>query len=43
VLSAMAHGQTEQDATIAAAVLPAISELDDDRARLYYDLVYNSL
>jgi hypothetical protein len=43
VLSAMAHGQTEQGATIAAAVLPAIRELDDDRGRLYYDLVYNSL
>ncbi len=43
VLSAMAHGQTEQGTTIAAAVLPAIRELDDDRVRLYYDLVYNSL
>jgi len=43
VLSAMAHGETEQGATIAAAVLPAIRELDDDRARFYYDLVYNSL
>jgi hypothetical protein len=43
VLSAMAHGETEQGATIAAAVLPAIRGLDDDRARFYYDLVYNSL
>lgn len=43
VLSAMAHGQTEQGATIAGAVLPAIQGLDDDRARFYYDLVYNSL
>jgi hypothetical protein len=43
VLSAMAHGETEQGATIATAVLPAIRGLDDDRARLYYDLVYNSL
>jgi hypothetical protein len=43
VLSAMAHGETGQGATIAAAVLPAIRGLDDDRARLYYDLVYNSL
>lgn len=43
VLSALAHGDDEQGATIAAAVLPAIRELDDDRARLYYDLVYNSL
>ena len=43
VLSAMAHGETGQGATIAATVLPAIRELDDDKARLYYDLVYNSL
>jgi hypothetical protein len=43
VLSAMAHGATEQGATIASAVLPAIRGLDDDRARFYYDLVYNSL
>jgi flagellar biosynthesis/type III secretory pathway protein FliH len=43
VLSAMAHGETEQGAAVGAAVLPAILELDDDRARLYYDLVYNSL
>jgi hypothetical protein len=39
----MAHGETEQGATIAAAVLPVLRELDDDRVRLYYDLVYNSL
>jgi hypothetical protein len=37
------HGGTEQGATIASAVLPAIRGLDDDRTRLYYDLVYNSL
>jgi len=43
VLSAMAHGETEYGAAIGAAVLSAIQELDDDRARLYYDLVYNSL
>ena len=43
VLSALAHGESEQGATIAAAVLPAIEGLDDDRLRLYYDLVYNSL
>jgi hypothetical protein len=42
VLSAMAHGETEQGETIAAAVLPAIQGLDDDRVRFYYDLVYNS-
>jgi hypothetical protein len=43
VLSAMAYGETEQGATIAGAVLPAIEGLDDERARFYYDLVYNSL
>jgi predicted transposase YdaD len=43
VLSAMVHGETGQGATIAAAVLPAVRELDEDRARFYYDLVYNSL
>src|SRR6185369_2814652 len=43
VLSALAHGETEEGATIAAAVLPAILGLDDDMVRLYYDLVYNSL
>jgi hypothetical protein len=43
VLSAMAHGETAEGATIAAAVLPAIRGLDSDRARFYYDLVYNSL
>ena len=43
VLSAIAHGGTREGATIAAAVLPAVDGLDDDRARFYYDLVYNSL
>jgi len=43
VLSVMAHGETEQGAAIAAAVLPALQGLDEDRAKLYYDLVYNSL
>lgn len=43
VLSAIAHGDGREGATIATAVLPAIRELDDDRARFYYDLVYNSL
>jgi hypothetical protein len=43
VLSVLAHGETEQGATIAAAVLPAIQGVDDDRLRLYCDLVYNSL
>jgi hypothetical protein len=39
----MAHGETEQGVTIAAAVLPAVRGLDDDRVKLYCDLVYNSL
>ena len=43
VLSAMAHGETDQGATIAGAVLPAVRDLDDHRARFYYDLVVNSL
>jgi len=43
VLSVLAHGEGEQGAAIAAAVLPAIQKLDDDRARFYYDLVYISL
>jgi hypothetical protein len=43
VLSAMAYGETEQGATIAGAVLLAIQGLEDERARFYYDLVYNSL
>jgi hypothetical protein len=43
VLSAMAHGETDQGGPIAAAVLPAIQGLDDERARFYYDLVYNSV
>jgi hypothetical protein len=43
VLSALAHGQGEHGRDIAAAVLPAIDALDDERARLYYDLVYNAL
>ena len=43
VLSAMAHGQGEQGAAIAAAVLPAIRLLDDERAKFYGDLVLTSL
>ena len=38
----MAHGETGEGATIAAAVLPAIQKLDD-RSRFYHDLVYHSL
>jgi hypothetical protein len=43
VLSAMAHGESERGAQIAAAVLPVVGELDEERARFYGDLVYNSL
>jgi hypothetical protein len=43
VLSAMAHGESEQGAAIAAAVLPVVRGLDDERARFYGDLVLNSL
>jgi hypothetical protein len=43
VLSAMAHGEGEQGAAIAQAVLPAVQGLGDDRARFYGDLVLNSL
>jgi hypothetical protein len=35
----MAHGDGAQGAAIAAAVLPAVRGLDDDRARFYGDLV----
>jgi hypothetical protein len=43
VLSAIAHGDSELGAAIAAAVLPVVLKLDDDRGRFYYDLVYSSL
>ena len=43
VLSAMAHGESEQGAAIAAAVLPAVRGLEEERARFYGDLVLNSL
>jgi hypothetical protein len=43
VLSAMAHGASDVGAAIAAAVLPALRDLDDERARFYGDLVLNSL
>jgi hypothetical protein len=39
----MAHGESEQGAAIAAAVLPALGALDDERARFYGDLVLTSL
>jgi hypothetical protein len=43
VLSAMAHGETEQGAAIAAAVLSAVAGLDDEKARFYGDVVLFSL
>ncbi|MFY9821495.1 MAG: hypothetical protein WAM82_08935 [Thermoanaerobaculia bacterium] len=43
VLSALAHGETEKGAMIVTTMMPVIRGLDDERARLYYDLVYNSL
>ena len=43
VLSALAHGASELGAAIAAAALPAIRGLDEERARFYGDLVLNSL
>ena len=43
VLSAMAHGASEQGAAIASAVLPVVAQLGDERARFYGDLVLNSL
>src|SRR5439155_15344131 len=43
VLSAMAHGGGEHGAAIAAAVLPAVAGLGDDRAKFYGDLVLDSL
>ncbi len=43
VLSAMAHGEGELGTAIAAAVMPAIQKLDDERARFYGDLVLNSV
>lgn len=39
----MAHGETEQGAAIAGAVLPAIQGLDEERRRFYLDLVISSL
>lgn len=43
VLSAMSHGESGQAAAIVEAVLPAIRQLDDERAKFYCDLVCNSL
>jgi hypothetical protein len=43
VLSAMAHGREEVGASIASTVLAAVAGLDDERVRLYVDLVLGSL
>ena len=43
VLSAMAHGDGAQGAAIAAAVLPAVRDLDEELARFYGDLVLSCL
>jgi hypothetical protein len=43
VLSVMAHGASDQGATIAGALLPALHGLDEERGRFYLDLVLNSL
>jgi hypothetical protein len=39
----MAHGESDHGAAIAAAVLPVVAALGDDRARFYGDLVLDSL
>jgi hypothetical protein len=43
MLSVMAHGETEQGATIAGALLPAIGGLDEERSRFYLDVLLNSV
>lgn len=43
VLSAMAHGDAPEAASIASALLPVLGRLDDEQARFYYDLVYDSV
>src|SRR5262249_2074504 len=39
MLSVMAHGRTDHGAPIAAALLPAIAGLDEERSRFYLDLL----
>jgi hypothetical protein len=39
----MAHGHSEQAATIAEAVLPAIRGLDEERSRFFVDVLLNSV
>ncbi|MFT3776120.1 MAG: hypothetical protein QM820_63060 [Minicystis sp.] len=43
MLSVMAHGASEQGGAIATALLPAIAQLDEERARFYLDLLLNSV
>ena len=43
VLSAMVHGDEDDAVEIAAAALAAASRLDDERSRLYADLVLQSV
>ena len=43
VLSAMAHGREAIGLDVARAVLAALPHLEEDRARLYFDLVGDSL
>jgi hypothetical protein len=43
MLSVMAHGKTEKGATIADALMPAIAELDEERAKFLLDVVLNSV
>jgi hypothetical protein len=43
VLSGMAHGQEASGLDIAKAVFGALGGLDDERARLYLDLVFSRL
>jgi hypothetical protein len=43
MLSILAHGESEHGARIAGSLLPAIAGLDEERARLYLDLLPNSV
>jgi hypothetical protein len=43
VLSALAHGREEVGASLAKAVLAAVGGLEEERLRLYFDLVLGSL
>src|SRR5512140_610176 len=43
MLSVMAHGEGEEGAKIAGALLPAIAGLDEERSRFYFDLLLESV